>query len=111
MDVKKMDIEKLKPQVMAMGHIYKMITIVCPQAEKIANPEMRPFRTFAMAIEKLHQNRKGSPEIERQIAEVSTQINADDWIDISNDVVPNELKLAFLKGGYNYTAGLEQRHK
>ncbi|KAK9679511.1 hypothetical protein QE152_g40012 [Popillia japonica] len=107
MDTKRMDIEKLKPQVMAIGHIYKMITIVCPQAEKIVHPEMRPFMTYTLAIEKLHQNRKSTPAIERKIAELSEQIDADDWEDIFNDVVPNELKMAFFKGGYNYTAGLK----
>jgi len=98
-----MDIEKLKPQVFAMGQIYKMITIVCPQAEKITNPEMRPFRTYTLAIQRLHQNRKSSAAIERALAELSTQINVDDWSDIFNEVVPGELKMAFFQGYYKGT--------
>jgi len=95
-----MNIEKLKPQVFTMGRIYKMVTIACPQAENIQNPEMRPFKTYTLAIQRLHQNRKSSAAIERVLAELSAQINVDDWADIFNEVVPGELTMAFFQGYY-----------
>ncbi|WP_148873201.1 hypothetical protein, partial [Serratia marcescens] len=79
-----MDENKLYPQVIAVGQLYKIITETCPQAE-IPDPEMRPLRTYTMVMLRLHQNRKKlSPKLEKILADLSDKINVEDWDGIFN---------------------------
>ena len=94
-----MDENKLYPQVKAIGRLYKVITDVCPQAE-IPDPEMRPMRTYTMAILRLHQNRKSTPALEKIITELSNQIDADDWDGIFDTPISLSLRNAFNLGFY-----------
>lgn len=97
-----MDENKLYPQVQAIGRLYKVITDVCPQAE-IPDPDMRPMRTYTMAILKLNQNRKSTPALQRIIAELSDQIVMDDWANIFDTPIPLSLRNAFNLGYYSKT--------
>ena len=94
-----MDDKKLYSQVYAIGQIYKVITEVCPQAE-IPDPEMRPLRTYTMAILRLQQNRKSTSRIEKILSELSDQINVEDWEGIFDTPVSVDLKGAFYFGYY-----------
>jgi DNA-binding XRE family transcriptional regulator len=94
-----MNIEKLYPQVVAIGQIYKVITEVCRQAE-IPDPDMRPMRTYTMAIMRLQQNRKSTPRLEKTLSELSDKINLEDWEGIFDTAIPLELRNAFYTGYY-----------
>lgn len=94
-----MDDKKLYSQVYAIGQIYKVITEACPQAE-IPDPEMRPLRTYTMAMLRLQQNRKSTPRIEKILAELSDQINDEDWEGIFDTPVSIDLRGAFYFGFY-----------
>lgn len=95
-----MDENKLYPQVIAVGQLYKIITETCPQAE-IPDPEMRPLRTYTMVMLRLHQNRKKlSPKLEKILADLSDKINVEDWDGIFNTPVSADLKNAFYSGYY-----------
>lgn len=92
-----MDTNKLYRQVFAIGQIYRVITDACPQAE-IPDPEMRPLRTYTMARIRLGKNRKNTPAIDRVLAELSSNIEVDDWEGLFDTVVSTELKGAFWAG-------------
>lgn len=94
-----MDKKKLSPQVFAFGQIYKVITDVCPQAE-ISNPEMYPMRTYTLSILKMNQNRASSDKVQRELAELSSEIDPDDWEGLFNVAMPMELRNEFFMGYY-----------
>ena len=96
-----MDIEKLRPQVLAFGKMYRLLSddTLSPQAVNLAS--MRPLRAYTERILKMQQARKITPRMEKELSELSEEINIDDWIDSIGAVIPLELQGIFLMG-YNH---------
>ena len=91
---------KYKDQIKAIGRIYRLISDVCKNVN-LPDPEMRPMLTYTQSILKLHQNKASSEEIEKELSELSNEIEVSDWDGIVEKPIPMELRNYFWIGYYS----------
>lgn len=95
-----MDIEKLKPQVLALGKIYRVLYDENVTAASINIATMRPMRGYTERMIKMQRKGKITAKMEKQLTVLTDIIQVDDWIDIMDTVLPLELQSIWQIGFY-----------
>lgn len=87
-----MDIEKLKPQIAALGKIYRVLLddTVSPQAVTMAS--MRPMKAYTERMIMMQKTHKLTPKIDRLISKLIEDIELDDWEGLFDKALPLELQ-------------------
>lgn len=111
-----MDWNKLTPQIRAIGKIYRIVSDACgnggPSPGMLPDPDMRPMRTYTMAMLRMQQERKSTAEMEAELSGLSEIVNVEDWEDIFNTPIPLELRnefwLGYYRGGSNTISSIRK---
>ncbi len=100
-----MDIEKLKPQVVALAKLYKVLSDdnISPQSVNMA--AMRPLKAYTERMIVMQKMRKITPKIDRTISELLGVVELDDWEGLFDKTMPLELQGIWLT---SYKVGVDK---
>lgn len=100
-----MDIEKLKPQVVALAKIYRVLSDdnISPQSVNMAS--MRPLKAYTERMIMMQKLRKITPKTDKIISELIDNVNISDWEGLFEVVLPLELQGVWLT---SYTIGVDK---